>query len=107
MFKYICFNNNLSQIIPYVIQYIEVCVYYITLKAPLCYLQIQEHLTKQLLISETTSKELNKTEAVNIDLKKELEFLTKRVETFNQMSKLLCGTTDDVSTCKIEAVTVS
>ena len=100
-------KDNLSQIISYVIQFTELCVYYITLKAPLCYLQIQEHLTKQILISEATSKELNETVAVNNDLKKQLDGLTEIVESLNQTIKLLCGTPEDVSTCKLTAVTVS
>jgi hypothetical protein len=105
------------------------CLYLcdITLQVLLCCLQLQEHLRKQILISQATSKELNKTEAVNNDLKKQLEVkeevlksinekqtqlqttidgLTKRVESLNEMSQLLCELQKDVSTCKITAVTL-
>jgi uncharacterized protein YjdB len=131
-------------------------VCYTTLKAPLCYLQIQEHLTKQINMSQATSRKLNESVAVNNDLKKQLEVkeevlnsinekqeqlqtkidgltktvdsinqvvhslfekqeqpqtkidgLTKRVEILNKTSQLRCGTKEDVSTCKITAVTVS
>jgi predicted RNase H-like nuclease (RuvC/YqgF family) len=119
-------------------------------------LQLQVHLTDQICISENASRELQKTEAVITDLKKQLEAkeealkdssekriqlqtvidsltktveslsqtaallyqkqeelektidgLRKTVDSLNQTSRVLCGTPECVSTCKVEVVTVS
>jgi chromosome segregation ATPase len=47
-------------------------------------LQVQEHLKKQVLISQATSKELNKTEAANNDLKKQLEVKEEVLKNINE-----------------------
>jgi cell shape-determining protein MreC len=98
-------------------------------------LQIQEDLTKQVLISQATSIALKNTEAVNNVLKKQLdeyktkletkeEFvknnnktqiqlqtdidgLTKTVQSMNQTIQWLCETPQRVSTYKIAAVALS
>jgi uncharacterized protein YoxC len=64
-------------------------------------------MTKQILISQATARKLNESESVISGLKKQLDGLTKAVESLNQTIEWLCGTPEDVSTCKIRAVTVS
>jgi predicted nuclease with TOPRIM domain len=107
----------------------------ITLQETLCYLQIQEYPTKQILISQDTDRNLTQSEAVNSDLKKQLdeyktkleikeEFLKNIIETQTQLQtdldglkrtvqsmnktiQRLCETPEHVSTYKIAAVALS
>jgi chromosome segregation ATPase len=98
-------------------------------------LQIQEHLKKQIFISQATDRNLTQSEAVISDLKKQLDEyktkleikeevlknknetqiqlrndldgLTKAVQSMNQTIQRLCETPEHVSTYKIAAVALS
>jgi hypothetical protein len=93
----------------------------VTSQVPLCYLQLQEQLTKQIHISQ-------KAEALHSNLKKQLEAneevlknvtdkqtqmqtaidgLTKTVELINLRSQALCRTEENVSTSKVPDINVS
>jgi len=71
---------------------------------------VNSHLTnqlnKQISISDTLSRKLNGSDAVNSHLNTTINGLTKTVEALNQAVRWLCERTKDVSTCKIDAVSV-
>jgi uncharacterized coiled-coil protein SlyX len=81
-------------------------VYHITLQVTPCYFQLQEQPNKQISISETLSRKLNESDAVISHLNTTIDGLTKTVEALNQAVRWLCERTKDVSTCKIDAVSV-
>jgi chromosome segregation ATPase len=55
----------------------------------------------------TTNHAVQKLFEKQTQLQTNIDGLTKRVELLNEMSQMLCELPKDVSTCKIEAVTVS
>jgi len=89
-----------------------------TLQESLCYLQIQERLTKQINKYQATCKKLKELEAVNSHLKKELaakeEDLKSNSDKQEQLQSVIDGltktvespnrTVQRVSTCKILVV---
>jgi chromosome segregation ATPase len=54
----------------------------------MCYLQIQEKLTKQFLISQATDRNLTQSEAVISDLKKQLDEYKTKLETKEEVLKI-------------------
>jgi uncharacterized coiled-coil DUF342 family protein len=60
-------------------------------------LQIQEKLTNQILLSQATSKELNKTVALNNDLKKQLEVKDEVLKSINEKQTQLHTAIDDLT----------
>jgi len=90
----------------------------ITLQKALCYLEIQECLTKQINKSQAICRKLKESEAVNSHLKKQLaakeEILKSNNEKREQLQSLIDGLTKTmdslnrkvqrVSTCKVQVV---
>jgi len=65
---------------------------------------LKKQLNKQISSSETLSRKLKSSEAVNSYLNTTIDGLIKTVEVLNQTVRLLCGQIKHVSTCKIDAV---
>ena len=65
---------------------------------------MQEKLVKQISTSDTLSRELKNSEAVNSYLNTTIDSLTKKLEALNQTVRLLCWRIKDVSICGIDAL---
>jgi len=96
--------NNIGENSVCVCECVCVCACHITSQVPLYYFEPQEQLNKQISTSETLSRKLNESEAVNSYLNTTIDGLTKTVGELNQTVRWLCGQAKDVSTCKLEAV---
>jgi ABC-type transporter Mla subunit MlaD len=69
--------------------------------------QLQVTIDSQIKTEEANNRTVQELRQKQTHLQATIDDLTKTVEALNQTVKMLCGQLNDVSTCKVEAVTIT